>query len=216
LAFQGRLISPPISWRSLLTLIVPFTLAYLVLLLPRGISRSLYDRYLLLLLPIALILLIRLYQDRIRSNLPLASTVLVLLVAACAIAGTHDIFALYRARLAAADELRAAGIPDTSIDGGLEHNGMIQIERSGYMNDPRVHFPATARFTNQPSLFPEHCRPYRDLFTPAIVPGYSLSFDPAACGGPSRFAPVTYRNWVWPRTITIYIVNTVRPTSGQR
>jgi hypothetical protein len=43
---------------------------------------------------------------------------------------------------------------------------------------------------------------------PAINPRYALSFDPTACAGQSHFAPVTYREWLRPRSVTIYIVDT--------
>jgi len=51
-----------------------------------------------------------------------ASTMLVALAtifALYSVAGTHDAFGHYRARLNAINELRAAGVPDTSIDAGL-------------------------------------------------------------------------------------------------
>ena len=120
----------------------PFALAYIALLLPRALRMDLYDRYLLLLFPIALIFLLRLYQDRVRPNLSLACSAMALLFAAFAIAGTHDVFSMYRARQDATNELRAVGIPDTAIDAGFEHNGLTQIERFGYINDPPLALPS--------------------------------------------------------------------------
>ena len=210
LAYSGiaPINSSSIPWRSLLALLVPFTCAYIGLILPRGLRGLLFDRYLLLLLPIGMILLLRLYQDRARPNLPLASSVLVILFAGISIAGTHDVFSMYRAQEAAIDELRATGIPDTAIDGGFEVNGMTQIQRSGYINDPKMHMLAATRLT-QPADFPINCQPLWVWLTPAVVPGYALARDPTACGGLSRYAPVTYREWLGPRTGTVYIVNTV-------
>ncbi len=203
-----------LSWRSLVVLLLPFALAYIALLLPRALRMDLYDRYLLLLFPIALIFLLRLYQDRVRPNLSLACSAMVLLFAAFAIAGTHDVFSMYRARQDATNELRAAGIPDTAIDAGFEHNGLTQIERFGYINDPPAGTPFTAYFADSSSS-ENGCQPPWDRFTPAVVPSYTLSFDPAACGGLSHFAPATYRNWLVARTIPIYIVNTVKPPPAQ-
>jgi hypothetical protein len=120
---------------------------------------------------------------------------------------------MYRAQQAAVQELRAVGIPDTSIDGGLEHNGLIQIEKYGYINDPRIHMPAKSYIAQHPN-FPGDCKPEKPGLTPAIVPGYALSFDPSVCRGLSHFAPVTYRTWLLPHTIPIYIVNTEGPRSG--
>ncbi len=117
-------------------------LAYFALLLPRGLRWVLLDRYLLLLLPIGLILLLRLYQDRVRQDLPLPSSALVLLFAIYTVAGTHDAFSRSRAEHAAIEELRSAGIPATSIDGGFEHNAMTQIETAGHILDFNVFLDA--------------------------------------------------------------------------
>ncbi|MGA9672694.1 MAG: hypothetical protein WBQ94_25985 [Terracidiphilus sp.] len=130
--------SPPISWHRLLVLLIPFTLAYIALLIPRGLRGDLFDRYLLLLLPVGLILLLRLFQYRVQPNLPLLSYAIVTLFALYAIAGTHDAFSMYRARQAAVAELLSSGIPNTAIDAGFEHNGMAQIYSAGFISGPHA------------------------------------------------------------------------------
>jgi hypothetical protein len=213
-------ISQRLSWASLRTLFTAFVFANLMLLLLQELVGSaarqwLFDRYLLPLLPIALILALRLFEDRVRPNLPLVSNVFVLFFAVYAVAATHDLFSMYRARQAAVMELLDAGVPDTSIDAGFEHNAMIQIERFGYIDDPATRLPSTDK-RRQPASFPAGCEPALVEFTPAIVPGYALSYDPNACDGPSRFAPVSYLDWLLARRIRIYIVDTLEPVSGQR
>jgi hypothetical protein len=204
-------VSPSIAFQSLLVLIVPFVLAYLVLLLPRGIHGGfVFDRYLLLLLPAGLILLLRILQLRVQPNLPRLSSAFVLLFALYAVAGTHDLFSMYRARLAAIDELRAAGIPDNAIDAAFEHNAVAQINSTGYIVNPNSLLDTPEKQTPLPA-FPIACQPDQPWLVPALVPGYALSYDPNACGGPSRFAPVTYREWLLARTIPVYIVNTAKP-----
>jgi hypothetical protein len=175
----------------------------------------LFDRYLLLLLPIALLLLLRLYQDRVRPDLPPVSSALVLLFAIYAVAGTHDNFSKYRAFQTAINELRGAGISDAAIDAGFERNAITQVWRSGYINYPHVRLPATPLIM-QPPIFPEGCKPFLYWLVPAIVPGYALSFDPDACGGLSKFSPVTYPEWLIARSVPIYIVNTVKPGNAER
>jgi len=199
-----------ISWPSLLSLFVPFVFAYVALLLPRGLRWVILDRYLLLLLPIGLILLLRLYQERVSQNLPLLSSALVLLFTIYAVAGTHDAFSRYRAQQSAIDELRGAGVPATSIDGGFEHNAMTQIESAGYIADFNVFIAHPERF-GVTSTFPNNCQPALAPLTPVIVPGYTLSFDPMACGGLSRFPPIPYRAWLNHRTLSIYVLNTINP-----
>lgn len=199
----------PNSWSNLLVLVVPYLLGYLTLLVPRSSQSFLFDRYLLPLLFVGSVLLLRFFQDWVQPKLPSASIAITLFYAAYAVTGTHDAFALYRAKAAAIAELRLAGIPDASIDGGFEHNGMTQIDRFGYMNDPRIRVPVKV-YVPYKSPFPDECEPYLAPLTPAVVPGYSLSFDPAACGGPSGFAPVSYYNWLGLRTVSLYIVRTVK------
>jgi hypothetical protein len=196
-----------ISWESIFILLVPFALCYTCLLLPRGLNHELFDRYLLPLMLIGVILLLRIFEERVEPNLPFASYLLLLLFAFFAVAGTHDAFSLFRAKAEAIAELRAAGVPDTSIDGGFEHNGMTQIDLFGYINDPRIRVPAIHLVEETP-IFPEDCKPQLASLTPAIVPGYALSFDPKACGGLSGFPAVTYRNWLGEREVSIYIVKT--------
>jgi hypothetical protein len=215
-------IPAPISRNSLLVLLIPFVLSSVTLLLFQdfvgtGKRTWLFDRYLLPLLPIALILLLRFYQDRVKPNLPPISGALVLALAFYAVAGTHDAFSKYRARQAAVSELRGAGVPDNAIDAGFDHNAMTQIERFGYINDPHVRMPGSAD-TPHPLAGTTDCQTLPDAapLTPVMVPGYTLSYDPKACGGLSRFAPVTYSEWLAFRMVPIYIVNAVRPASGQR
>jgi Dolichyl-phosphate-mannose-protein mannosyltransferase len=205
--------SPSISWRNLLVLLVPFVPAYLGLLVSRGLQADLFDRYLLVILPIGLILLLRFFQDSVRPNLPPACYALILLYAHFAVASQHNAFSSFRARLAAIDELRAAGIPDTSIDGGWEHNAMVQVERCGFINNPHLPIYADAPLAQSSSL-PGNCKRPLDNLTPVVVPLYIVSFDPHFGGGLSPFPPVTYRNWLGTRTATLYIVETAKPPSS--
>jgi Dolichyl-phosphate-mannose-protein mannosyltransferase len=206
-------VSAQISWRDLGVLIAPFTLAYIALLAPRGaFVNVLYDRYLLSLVMLALLVVLRCYQEQIRPRLPAASLLLVAIFAAFAIAGTHDVFAMYRARLAAVNELRSGGVPATAIDAGFDYNGWTQIETFGYINDPRILVPAGAFRPVRDAPFGA-CTPLLFEQFPAISPRYTLAFDPAACMGQAGFAPVTYRTWLGPRFTTIYVVKVANPQS---
>ena len=107
-----------ISWGQLGVLLGPFTAAYLVLLAYRAASVAndntgvLFDRYSLGLLLVALICLVREFQDRIQPRFSLVSAVFIVIMAAYGVAITHNTFALYRARVAMAAELRAANSPE--------------------------------------------------------------------------------------------------------
>jgi len=197
---------PPISWRDLLVLLVPFVLAYLALLISCGLQRDLFDRYLLLILLIGLIFLLRLFQDSVQPNLPRACYGLLLLYALYAVASEHDTFCSLRARVTAIDELRAAGIPDTAIDGGWEHNAMVQVERCGHINYPHIRMDSKAPLKQSSSL-PGSCEEPENNPIPILLPLFAVSFDPHFGGGLAPFPPIPYRIWLGPQTVTLYIVN---------
>jgi hypothetical protein len=197
LASRRRRLAPPtpspssLTWHDLGTVLGPFTLAYCALMAPRAAFGGLFDRYLLVLMAILLLVLTRYYQERIRPDLPMAAMALVALLGLVSVAALHDVFAMYRARVALIAEMRDAGIPATAIDGGFEYNGWTQID-----------------------TLP--CSPQLWVYFPTIVPRYSLSFDPAACEGPSRFAPVVYTEWLGPRHVAIYAVKVDPALASER
>jgi hypothetical protein len=203
-----------VSWKQLLILLGPFSIAYFLLLVPRGLITGLFDRYLIPLLFVEVVALLRLFEERVQHRLPYASAALALIFAVFAVAGTHDAFSMFRAEAAAFAEVRNTGIPASAIDGGIEQNGMTQLESVGFMNDPRIRVPTTFR-VQPPRHFPKNCEPLGYWLTPAVVPRYALSFDPNACGGQSQFAPVSYRTWLGPSPTSIYIVNAPAPHSAE-
>ncbi|TXB61430.1 ArnT family glycosyltransferase [Phaeodactylibacter luteus] len=95
-----------------------FILAYMGFLFINYIH---FDRYLLPVIPFALLLLPPQQLQRPgRAILPL------LLLAAYSISGTHDYFSWNRARWGAAAGLEAEGISPHQVDGGFEYNGWHQ------------------------------------------------------------------------------------------
>ena len=66
------------------------------------------------------------------------------IVAIYGIAVTHNTFALDRARLALAAELRTDGVPDTSVDNGWEYNLGVELQHSDFINNPDIVVPAHA------------------------------------------------------------------------
>jgi Dolichyl-phosphate-mannose-protein mannosyltransferase len=203
--------SASISWKQLSILLVPFSIAYILLLIPRAAATRLFDRYLLALLVIALLCLTRYYQDRIHPRLPFAGDVLVAIIAIFAITVTHNTFALYRARVALADELHAAGVPDTSVDNGWEYNLVTELQHANHINFPGIVIPPDA-YTPTPPLPAGTCSMQWYDYTPHIHPLYGASFDPTACDGPAPFTPVHYSRWLAAAPGTLYIVNYLAPT----
>jgi hypothetical protein len=195
-----------ISWRHLRVLLVPFSIAYsLLLFATAGTTHYLFDRYMLGLLVVMLPCLLRLYEERVESGFPFASTLAIVIMAAFGIALTHNTFALDRARVAIADEAYAAGIPYSVVDGGWDYNVDVQLQHANHINNPLIKIPANS-FTPLPPSPPGSCliNPYPT--SPSIRPRFGVSFDPNACGGPAPFAPVHYSRWLSSTPGTIYVV----------
>ena len=204
-----------ISLRALLVVLGPFSLAYLALLMPRAAFGVIFDRYLLPILFIVILLILKFYQDgRARrpkilkgdaQRIPRAAWIIQILFMIYAVAGMHDVFAMYRARIQAIDELLAAKVPDTAIDGGFEFNSMTQVRKVGYVNDQRIRVPRQLPPSPKPATL-EACPPQMGELAPVVKPQYALAYDPEACEGPSNFAPVSYREWLGMTMQKIYIV----------
>jgi len=195
-----------VSWRQLGVLLLPFGLAYTLLLIAAtGTTQTIYDRYALGLLVPVLICLVHLYQERVQRSLPLASALLVGVMAVYGIAVTHDTFAVNRARVALADELQANGIPETSVDSGWDRNFEVELRHADHINNPWIKKPANA-YVPVPLPPPGKCQMFWYDRTPHIRPYYSVSFDPNACYGLAPFAPVHYSRWLSRTPGTLYVV----------
>lgn len=196
-----------LAWEKVIVLLGPVTVAYLLLLVPRAALRGiLFDRYLvpliLLLLPIPL----RLYQERVSERLPVVSLGMILLIASFSVVGMHDLFALYRAKLEAIHEIRLAGVPRTSIQGGWDYDGWTQLEADGYVNEPRLTIPEGAYKPPQRGDRSQICGDKFYTYLPAVHGLYTLAYDPAACLGASAFPPVSFKTWFAPHHQIIYVV----------
>jgi hypothetical protein len=203
---RRRNFSRAASLHEALWILGPFAISYVVFLLPRALYSVVYDRYLLGLMPLAIIMLLLLHQRWVAERLPAVTVAALSLFALYAIAGTHDWFALNRARVAGVAEIHASGLPATSIQGGFDYDGWTQIEAAGYINDARLRTPANSYHANlSPLQVSERCRLNFAEYTPAIHPKYFVVFEPMTCLAPSKYPPVTYRTWLPPFQRMIYI-----------
>lgn len=201
---QGSLASA--DWHEFFWLTLPFTLSYILVLLPRSMHASVGDRYLLPLFPLAIVFLIRLYQEYLAPDLPWSSVVILAVYTLLAIAGTHDWFAWQRARLVAIDSVRASGVARDEIQAGFEYDGWTQVEEGGHINDSRIAIPANA-YQPHPAIpqVANACKLDFAPFTPVVHPKYTVAFARKACLSTSSFPPVQYDAWLPPFRRTIYV-----------
>lgn len=189
-----------------LWLIGPFSVSYILLIVPRALHADLLDRYALGLMPFAIIIVILLYQDYVSQNLPWICAVTIAIYGVLAVAGTHDWFAWQRARVEAINEVRTAGVPRTEIQGGLEYDGWTQIVNGGHINQPLVEFPPGSFDPHSPvPQVAEDCRMAFAMYTPLVHPKYSVVFGPKWCLTSTDFPPVPFRAWLPPFRRTIYV-----------
>lgn len=198
--------------RDALWLLGPFTVCYVVLLVPRAIYSFIYDRYLLGVMPAAIVLIVLLYQRHVADRLPRSCAVALAIFALYTTAATHDWFALNRARVLAVKEIEARGIAPTSIQGGFDYDGWTQIEASGYINDERIERPRDAfRPDHRAEELAPACRLSFASFTPAIHPRLFVVFQKMPCLADSGFSSVSYHTWLPPFQRTIYVQSRPQP-----
>ena len=194
-----------VSWKQLGVLLGPFVVVYGLLLIPRAGDFHLTERYLLALLVVALVCMVRYYQDAIRPELPWACAALVGVMAIYGVVNTHNTFAVDRGRVELANELLAAGVPDTAVDNGWEYNQGVELEHARFINDYRMINPK-GMYREAPPLPAGTCEVNGHDLTPHIVPRYGISFDPGACYGRAPFAPVHYSRWLGWEQGALYVV----------
>jgi hypothetical protein len=196
-----------ISWHSLTILFAPFLVAYLALLAPRGLWADIIDRYLLPLLVLAVVVLLRLYQERVEARLPLVSYVMLGLFVFLSVAGTHDWIAMYKARVLAINRLHDGGVTSSQIQAGFEADGAIQIANAGVIIDKRVPTPpGIERVRYRPANLPDDCVELFNEHTPTIHAEYFLAYQVVPCLTTSQFGSITYSTWMPPFTRKILIL----------
>jgi hypothetical protein len=214
-----------ISWQQLGIMLGPFSFAYLGPLAVRAMQGLLYDRYLMPLFAVLLLVLVLYYQQRVNANLPWACILIIAIFGGFSVAATHDEFALFRGYAAAFNEIRSTGAPATDIVGPWELQGWTEIEQTGYVNFPKIQVPKGAYVPQPARSYPASCTTLPAGFSqglssdfqaawsvnfldmaPALKPVYAVSVDPEMCGGQAAFPPAIYRTWVAPHVNSIYVV----------
>jgi hypothetical protein len=208
---RGLLVRPSegqlskISMRQMLLLLGPFTLAYCTFLAFRVFSGFVFDRYLLPLFVVFAVIAVRFYQERVSPRLPGIAYAALVLFAAYGVAATHDMFAENRARLAATEQFRKAGLPRTDFYGGFPYDGWTQIEARGFVDSDGIVTPTGVSHYTKARVKFKPCGYWHARYFSAIKPEYVLSYDNFTCGdSQDKFAPVPYHLWLPPFSGVIY------------
>ena len=160
-----------------------------------------------------LILLLELHRhSRPMRRLPLASAGMVAIFAVFSTMLTHDIFAGQRARVSAEQAYRTTGLPRTALDAGIDLDGWVQIQLTGYINEGRLRIPAGSYRLRTPPSIPVRCQSWSLILTPSIDPRYALTEGANDCLSLTALPPVRYRTWLPPREHAIYL-GQFRPVS---
>jgi len=196
-----------ISWQKLAIILAPFSIAYFLLV---AVRLAFFDRYFLPLFAFLLLALTLYYQQKANKSLPWASVPLIFLFGVFSLAAVHDEYALFRADVAAADEIRSSGAPATSIIGPQEYEGWAELGIEGQMKPPPREI-RSAELTRLEQTLPANCD--KNLFTlilvgvvPDVRPDYAVTLNPGECGGQVAFPPIPYRTWIAPRENSVYAV----------
>jgi hypothetical protein len=202
------------SWHEIAWILGPFSLSYVLLLMPRGAFDLIQDRYMVGLVPCIVVVLLKLYQERIGLRLPAVSVGMLVFFAVYSVAGTHDFYAESRAQVRAIQMVENSGIPRKSIQAGFPSDGWVQIENGGHINEPRIKVPAGAYNPKHFSKIHVGCRDGFTHFAPVIDPTYFILFPwfknptdppPTWCFVRANFPPVHYTTWLPPFHESMYV-----------
>jgi hypothetical protein len=190
---------------------------YLLLAFARPIltpGTPIFDRYLLPVLPIVFLSLMRRAQESGARRPGFFAWALLVVYGLYGIAGTHDYFSLLKVKLAAADSLRASGVPRTKIMAGLEYDGWTELQTTGHIRHPGIRNPATVTIqTAIPQSVPENYR-WVSAMLPSVVPDYYIVesrqpglHDIAEAGARK------YRTWLPPYDREVFVQSAPSSTS---
>jgi hypothetical protein len=188
------------SWRSedhsgvvrFAVLYGPACLLYCGAILYRSaIFGYLFDRYLIVIMPLLILPLLLHLQQRIREAPPVWGWGIVGVFALFGIVMTHDYLAAGRARVQAASAVTSAGIARTHVSAGLEYDGWTQLEQTGRIPSPEEQAAVSRSYPISPPFwFWSH--------TPSVKPVYIVTHSRLRGLEDSQFPPVAYTAWLPP------------------
>jgi hypothetical protein len=201
---EGRAVSA--SWKEIFWLLGPYSLAYFALLLPRGAAGWIWDRYLLGLIPLAIVALLKLHQDSLNDRISLTAVVLLMGLAVFGIAKADVHYSQKRALLTAANLLFQDSVPRTAIDAGFEYDCETELDVSGHVNEPKVKVPMNSyRPYALPAGLPPSVAALYSSYAPSVKPQFFILDSPNPFLVSTKYSPIAYTTLLPPFHRFIYI-----------
>ena len=133
--------APALREPSALVGLLLLALAYLCLLVPRAEYGLIFDRYLLVVFPVASLALLYGWRERLSAKPGWPAWAMLILFALGGAAVTFDHFAELRARATVAANLEATGVPRKHIVNSIGFDAWTQLIERGHLNDERIRKP---------------------------------------------------------------------------
>jgi hypothetical protein len=186
----ARLTLPSETTRILLIFVVP----YICLLIPGAILFFCFDRYALMLLPLAVICVLLPIQNLI-SRIPVVSWAGILVFAGYGTATTHDYARYLQARTTAVELSQKRGVSRMHIAAGFENDGWAHVQ-------------STDKITH--ALYGLKLGSYNDFwfsyYARAIRPDYVTYSSPRADIPARAIVSVPFSNWLPPSQQAVSVV----------
>ncbi len=164
-----------------------------------------YDRYLLPVIPVAIMGILLAAQQRRGDRVGRAGWLLTALFAVYGVAGLHDYFAMDRARVAAVAQLTREGVPSTQIMAGFDFDGWTQLAAAGHVNNPFVVNPPDAYHKRPDVTPPIDCPDWLYDVIPTVQMRYLVLTAPQPALKDTRLSPIAYTAWLPPFQRQVFV-----------
>lgn len=120
----------PIVKRKKGNAILVFSLLCMAIYLAPFLLLSVYDRYLLFVIPMVIAVLVYNYKGTITRQMQVISLLFIMALGIFSVSATHDYLSWNRVRWELLNELEASGVPVNHIQGGAEHTTWNQFSET--------------------------------------------------------------------------------------
>lgn len=193
-----------LSFRELSALLLPFSCALFVAVSTR---ESFFARYLLPVMAALMIWLTKLWADlgKERQRVGIVGPVWVAIYCALSVMVMHDLFRVTDATLSLTQWYSAQGMPRDKLEAGFPFDGWYQIQRTGFINEPRTKVPVGAYVNHDLPKEIARCHNFFLPDTPSIHSVYGVGEAMSPCFDEPILHEVQYTAWMAPHHRTVFL-----------